>query len=88
MNDNHPEIPEVDVGFDNPGTFITFVMNINEETGEVEGGIAGLPIDLNFVVRFQAELGDELAKENIKFVIVGKKAFLAPVQVSSLIIPK
>lgn len=70
-----------------PGVFMTIQVNMNE-TGEIQAGIVQVPIDLRIIEDFQTQMGDQLAEENMKFVILNGRAFLAPIKTSSLILPR
>lgn len=67
------------------GSFITLQMAQDPDTSEVHMGLAAIPIDLRYVRELQDALGEDMAAENMKFVIVKDRAFLVPIQTSSLI---
>ena len=69
------------------GQFVTLQLAQNPTNGQIEMGIVNYPVPLDMVRRFQDQLGDEMAKENMKLVIYKGRVFLAPIQTSRLIIP-
>ena len=70
-----------------PGYFMTISVEMADD-GTIQAGIVPVPIDLRIIEDFQAQMGSQLAEENMKLVVVKGRAYLAPVQESSLIIPK
>lgn len=67
------------------GVFHTLQVGQNPMTGEIEMGIVQLPLPLDMVRAFQEQLGEEMAKENMKLVIYKGRIYLAPVRTSTLV---
>ncbi len=67
------------------GVFHTLQVGQNPQTGEIEMGIVQLPLPLDMVRAFQEQLGEEMAKENMKLVIYRGRIYLAPLRTSSLL---
>lgn len=70
-----------------PGAFMTLQVHMTDD-GEIQAGIIQVPIDLRIIEDFQAQMGKQLAEANMKLVIVKGQAFLAPIQETSIFIPK
>lgn len=60
-------------------------MDFHRTPEGVDIGISQIPVPKTLLENFQAQFGEEMAKENLKIVIYKGKAFLSPVQTTSLI---
>lgn len=69
---------------DEVGEFVTLQL-AQGHNGEIEMGIVNYPIPLDMVRRFQAQLGEQMAEENMKLVIHKGRVYLAPIQTSRII---
>lgn len=69
----------------NLAAFCTIQVGQDPRTGELHMGIVQIPVPIDMINEFQSQMGEEMAKENMKFVVYKGKAFLAPVQTTSLI---
>lgn len=67
------------------GVFHTLQVGQNPMTGEIEMGIVQLPLPLDMIRAFQEQMGEEMAKENMKFVIYKGRIYLAPIRTSTLL---
>lgn len=70
---------------DDVGEFVTLQLAQNPANGQIEMGIVKFPIPLDMARRFQSQLGEAMAEENMKIVIHKGRVYLAPIQTSRII---
>lgn len=81
-----PEVPVYEIPPDAVANFVNYQMLQFYQTEDgVEIGIAQVPVPKGLIEQFQANFGEEMAKENLRLVVHKGKAFLAPVKTTSLI---
>jgi len=87
-NDDEQEIPVFtaeQMEIHNLANFCSLQVSQNPMTGEMQMGIVQIPVPIDMINAFQEQMGEEMAKENMKFVIYKGKAFLAPVKTTALL---
>lgn len=88
--DNKPDdgvtyISPEQMAIENWGRFCTLQVGQDPVTGEIQMGIIQIPVPIDMINAFQDRMGEEMAKENMKFVVYKGAVFLAPVRTTTLL---